>query len=867
MRLTQDKEFNIHDIGQSIGRYFNLYLIKFRRLSSRSRVVVFVLSFTTLGALTLFLTSAQSKLDTSKDKNTIIVQYSLPHSMMPVNDKTLPTPVNPPFTLYGNGLLICGHDSAMPFMKMASHKGQTAPPAAPTAATLSQTEIEQLVKQISDTGYFKLKKSYYKIPVAGNRNILQVNVASGSHYVQYYGDVATPPAYTKTLSILQKYCKKATQPYQSDTAIIRVLKDAKADGRSATSVNTLGPEAPLVQETINNSKIQQEKAQQAKTRTSGNTRASTESGTSNAKTQPEKATTTAEANKKVTGKAAKELSTKFSNKTRQVVQQNGITYEIGIDQQQPKVKNPLRISEAEALGQNTSLATKFKGIINPPKASAATTAINKPVRVVLLLASDGGDPNQYGVAEVLGQQVHDWYCGQVGSCYSYQGVSVKQGTQTMASYMSCHPPEVTGDSCASPLLATFTNTFYNDYGTIYREDVDTILVTAWSTNEISQGFCGWGSVNGNLGIIDSYASTPNGEGNYCISGQALAHEMGHTFGLEHTNNSTLMDGSPYTQYATNCDVAGSARPICTLDSGQIEILRNSPHIFGLENTAVTPPPPPAVQPPPPPPPPPTPSTCTDLGNSLLDSTGGKNVIVRTFVDCISSNKKISQIEVHLDSVGSAANECPDRNRTTVDGETTFSNCPLTNNGGTKTYKVSYIKRAGYHVKTDSPTQIGTQFQIYPNKTPMLRIVMEKDTVAPPATTPNPTAAVAPEVQNFPDPGRDKLNANECLYPGQYIRSTDGRYTLLFQHDGNVAIWSPSRAIWDTVGNTTSGSTIFCLQGDGNLVQYNGSWQPTWYTGTGNSGGAHLIMQSDGNLVLYNSNYTQAIWWSGTNGIQ
>jgi hypothetical protein len=48
--------------------------------------------------------------------NTLVLQYSLPHAIMPISNIHVQQPMYQPFTLYGNGLLVCGHSVDMQFM-------------------------------------------------------------------------------------------------------------------------------------------------------------------------------------------------------------------------------------------------------------------------------------------------------------------------------------------------------------------------------------------------------------------------------------------------------------------------------------------------------------------------------------------------------------------------------------------------------------------------------------------------------------------------------------------------------------------------------------------------------------------------------
>lgn len=105
-----------------------------------------------------------------------------------------------------------------------------------------------------------------------------------------------------------------------------------------------------------------------------------------------------------------------------------------------------------------------------------------------------------------------------------------------------------------------------------------------------------------------------------------------------------------------------------------------------------------------------------------------------------------------------------------------------------------------------------------------------------------------------------LEAPNCLYPGQSLRSPNGRYSFHFQAtDRNLVIYSPYRNIWQN-HSYGKGGVILCMQGDGILGQYNSAWQPVWYTPSHISGGKYLAMQDDGNLVIYNASW-QPVWAS------
>lgn len=101
-----------------------------------------------------------------------------------------------------------------------------------------------------------------------------------------------------------------------------------------------------------------------------------------------------------------------------------------------------------------------------------------------------------------------------------------------------------------------------------------------------------------------------------------------------------------------------------------------------------------------------------------------------------------------------------------------------------------------------------------------------------------------------------------LRMGDTLISSNGKYRLLLQHDGNLVVSriADNGLIWANYG---FGATVAIVQGDTNFVAYNDTTSPAtviWYTGTGASPftGATLRLHDDGALRLYNGNGTQ-VW--------
>lgn len=102
-----------------------------------------------------------------------------------------------------------------------------------------------------------------------------------------------------------------------------------------------------------------------------------------------------------------------------------------------------------------------------------------------------------------------------------------------------------------------------------------------------------------------------------------------------------------------------------------------------------------------------------------------------------------------------------------------------------------------------------------------------------------------------------------LYPSQQIETADRKFRLVLQGDGNLVLYSPNRAIWNS-GTVGKNAAFLSMQKDGNLVIYDPSGWPIWHTRTDGKGSSHLVVQLDGNLVLYNTR-NQPTWYSNTTG--
>lgn len=139
-----------------------------------------------------------------------------------------------------------------------------------------------------------------------------------------------------------------------------------------------------------------------------------------------------------------------------------------------------------------------------------------------------------------------------------------------------------------------------------------------------------------------------------------------------------------------------------------------------------------------------------------------------------------------------------------------------------------------------------------NLTRLLSTVLLALMLAVPAA---PTASAAPDAPSSSTPAITSPTDGATLRPGNGVRSPDGRYLLVHQHDGNVVLYGPNGALWQTAthGRDTSQLTF---QHDGNLVLYRTDGYPLWHTSTTHRGET-LAVQNDANLVIYDE--AKAVW--------
>ncbi len=108
-----------------------------------------------------------------------------------------------------------------------------------------------------------------------------------------------------------------------------------------------------------------------------------------------------------------------------------------------------------------------------------------------------------------------------------------------------------------------------------------------------------------------------------------------------------------------------------------------------------------------------------------------------------------------------------------------------------------------------------------------------------------------------------LPPGSTMLPGQEAWSSDRRYHLTFQQDGNLVLYNNAGSVmWATQTNGAP-ATELRMQPDGNLVMY-GNGQTLWASNTAGHPGAQLRVQDDGNVVIYSPGQ-QVLWATESNG--
>lgn len=151
----------------------------------------------------------------------------------------------------------------------------------------------------------------------------------------------------------------------------------------------------------------------------------------------------------------------------------------------------------------------------------------------------------------------------------------------------------------------------------------------------------------------------------------------------------------------------------------------------------------------------TPVHAHENGVSSAKQTG--SIQVRTYLDSIGN--PLGGVEVHVANTGFSTgdHDCSPYNRTTAIteglnyGHAMFTNCPVANDGGPKKYHLTYVSRPGYHLSSNTPHPIGSNFTVRANQTTVVSVILSRNShTAVPAAT-RPTVVPPPPPAPAPTP--------------------------------------------------------------------------------------------------------------------
>lgn len=529
--------------------------------------VVAIALFASIGSYFVYQSFASPLYSSSP--NDVVLEYIPPHNDIETEGR-LSDAHNSPFTLYANGLLVCGQDDEHQFdVPRLPEEGEVhehgSLPA--TARILSRKDMSNFIQSVRDTGFERLDNEYFDVPVAQQKYMVRLVLKKSEKVVQYYNDVEAPTAYAETVALMQSACAITTETYVPNSVTIRSRADVQASGVNPESLEAI--KTPAVN-----------KVREALTKSKASKRQNDAKRQANQELQEAD-----EAALTITGSEASSLLRAMNGKSTKVIKDGTATFEIGVQANLPKPNNPLNLdynairekTEKKQKNGNKSAAAKLIDVLDPSAPVSAQTT-PKGYRVVLLLPSSGGSTSMKEEISTMRGQMQRWMCNEVGKCPTYHGFFIRRGSQTQAYYNACHSSYCNGNQLYNILV----NVRNKDAGTLYRSDMATIIIPGWKTNTLSTSgtkACGWGMMPGTLSTIDMYQTTTV-NGLTCKNTRlpAYAHEFVHNIGLGHVPDCTpknLLDGPPGCRYSNGCTLAGTSGPICNLWGSQVNTILRS----------------------------------------------------------------------------------------------------------------------------------------------------------------------------------------------------------------------------------------------------------------------------------------------------
>src|SRR5260370_558806 len=104
---------------------------------------------------------------------------------------------------------------------------------------------------------------------------------------------------------------------------------------------------------------------------------------------------------------------------------------------------------------------------------------------------------------------------------------------------------------------------------------------------------------------------------------------------------------------------------------------------------------------------------------------------------------------------------------------------------------------------------------------------------------------------------DQMLPGQVLNPGQSINSADGRFTFIYQNDGNLVLYRSGVPLWASSTNGPEDG-VFVMQAGANRAPYLSKGNPVVASDTSGSPRSHLIGQNVGKGGVYGAD-NMAIW--------
>jgi hypothetical protein len=449
--------------------------------------------------------------------NQVVVSYEIGMSHEIAQDK-FAAGMPPAMLLYGNGLMLCSPAVAMP--DHTEHTNQLTTNDY-TSRTLTRDEVHAFVSTLKANGY-DLASEYLRstdglMYPASAGRFISVNTTAGATVASLYPN--EPSAnFVAAENVIKTECAKATTPYDSGKGVAETITLPK-DHPEATQATTELPAAVDVDVTPNERKNKEFTGQESK------------------------------ALKDQLGKEAK-----VYKKGDSVVRARYLTKLPDYEAMKPEKKNTQgKVSAA------TDMKTRWFIVVGAGQ--------NTPDWATTALATDTANA------------IKNWYGGKVGKTFEINSVKVLRGSKTPAQYKTCPA----GYSCRFPEDAIYFN-LQNEFR---YAGMSTNIFTTFDNNRCI-GLGGPASLAINDNRVGQYnygfAVTPfsNGSCDWTKGRRFVAaHELGHTFGLAHTCDGTLMSTS-------GCPSAPEW-PYPALNATQASLLRNnSPYFNSFTTTTTTP---------------------------------------------------------------------------------------------------------------------------------------------------------------------------------------------------------------------------------------------------------------------------------------